>query len=425
MASLLVALRCLDLADSSIYKGKFTLDEYRIENRLSMDRAVFASLSILLKNSEGANDTLFKLLNKCRSPIGTRRLRVWIAQPLTDAKEISKRHDCVEAFTGSMYKLLQAECLRKVPDLDSLAFKYKSFTLGNTKGKSKPTFEDMVRLYDCIVAVNRTVKYVLMPYDQKHAKTIKETFTDPLLSIGSKFETYLRLVEKAIDLSQAESHLYVMNRNFDLQLEKLASDLDEIQLKIDQHRDQMQQELFNGVPGKIKIVKDNNMTFLFKSGKKDYQLIHDNKPNTFMEKVRLNKNEFIFTTPQLRCYCTKFASKLAEYELAQSSLVDKTLKVASTYWVLVEQYANVLATLDIMAAFAEVATIYNYVRPRINHENDAIHLCAARHPLVESCIRNGTVVPNDLVMNMETSRVHITTGPNMGGKSTYIRQVCC
>ncbi|KAK1940330.1 putative DNA mismatch repair enzyme [Babesia divergens] len=436
MRALLSIFDTFDFMTHATFKNKFHMELYTVDKYLSMDRAAFASLSILPQNSNymgnASSTTLFGLLNKCRTPIGTRRLRMWVSQPLTDIQEINNRHDCVEAFKANLYKIMQAECLRKVPDLDAIAVKLRGVD-GNSewssKQKSSITFEDLVRLHDCIIAVNRMVQFILIPYDGKHANTVKKMFTEPLLHIASLFETYLRLVEKTVDLKEAERRNYVLNRNFDKILVKVGSKLDRIREDMESLRSSLEDELFySSTKGRrgstLKLVECNNMGFLFRVSKKDQTLVtSSDSPNLKVEKVRLNKNEFLFTTPQLRSLCTKFSNAHTEYERAQSTLVNKAFKVAASYWVLVERFANIIATLDILVGFAEVAATHNYVRPVIDTENKEVNLVGARHPLVECGFSTRVFVANDLVMKRETSRVHITTGPNMGGKSTYIRQV--
>ncbi|GFE55889.1 DNA mismatch repair protein [Babesia ovis] len=436
MRALLDVFDTFDFAKQAACKQKFRLEHYQVDNYLSMDRAAFASLSILPNGSncisETSSTSLFGILNKCRTSIGARRLRMWVSQPLTDIQEISKRHDCVEAFKGNIYKTMQAECLRKVPDLDAIVMKFRTVEgVGDwgSKQKSTITFEDLIHLYECIIAVNRMVQFLLVPYDGKHADTIKHMFTEPLLNISSLFESYLRLVEKTVDLKEAEKRNYVINRNFDKTLVTMGNKLDIIRDDIESLRGSLEDEIFYGSKkGKrgnnLKLVECNNMGFLFRVSKKDQALVQQAEGiGKTMEKVRLNKSEFLFTTPQLRQLCTKFSSAQREYERAQSTLVNKAFKVAATYWVLIERFTNIIATLDILAGFAEVAATLQYVRPEIDRDNNEINLVGARHPLVECGLTTCAFVPNNLLMKRETSLVHITTGPNMGGKSTYIRQV--
>ncbi|AFZ80106.1 hypothetical protein BEWA_029560 [Theileria equi strain WA] len=460
LQSFLQIINSFKFLNKKVYKNKFSLSTYSMDNYLSMDRAAFLSLAILPNTKSGSSTSLYSILNKCRTSIGSQLLKIWISQPLTDPEEIKRRHDCVEAFKEGLYRVIQAECLRKVPDLDSILIKFRNYEMTDDeatsglegasgrigiygagreerlrshasrddRGKSKPTFEDLVLLYDCIVAVNRMVQFVLKPYDGLNSPTVHLMFTEPLLKISTMFETYLRLVEKTVDLKEAEKRNYVINRNFDPALTKLANDLDNTRNEMERLRSAIEDELvlnnYKKKGGAIKIVECNTMGFLFRVSKKDQIAVQNAEiPGITIEKVRLNKNEFLFTTSKLRKLCTKFKTISGKYQESQLMLVTKTFRVAATYWVLVEGLLKTLASLDVLTAFAEVAAIYDYVRPEIDPEGKEIKLLQARHPLVEHVLSSKRFVANDLEMDREVSRIHITTGPNMGGKSTYIKQV--
>ncbi|XP_954306.1 DNA mismatch repair protein msh2, putative [Theileria annulata] len=410
------------------YKSHFTLSIYTMDNYLCLDRAAFTSLSILPFNTHQQNVkmSLYDLLNKCRTSIGSQLLKMWITQPLVSVVDIKKRQDCVEAFK-SMYRTIQSECLRKVQNLDQILTKFKNFDMGiEAKSTKQPSFEDLVVLYDCIISANRLNQFTFKRYDGIHSHTIRELFAEPLSKISSKFESYLRLVEKTVDLKEAENRVYVFNRNFDESLKKISSKLDQIRYDIEGQRQTIQNELpYSGKKGnQVKIVECNTLGFLFRIPKKDQpSLLKAQIPGVNIEKVRLNKNEFLFTTPKLRRQCTLYKSTLAQYEESQDLMVKRTFKVACTYWSLLERFIKIIATLDVLTAFAEVATLFNYVRPTIDETGKTVNLVDARHPLVEYVLTSNSFIPNDLYMERDRSRVHITTGPNMGGKSTYIKQV--
>ncbi|KAL8432349.1 hypothetical protein ACSSS7_004666 [Eimeria intestinalis] len=114
-----------------------------------------------------------------------------------------------------------------------------------------------------------------------------------------------------------------------------------------------------------------------------------------------------------------------EYEELQKALVEKAIQVASTYWPLAEQLADLLGLLDVLGAFAAVASTAPtpFVRPIICEEGGELRLEGCRHALLEVQGSHASVIANDCFMDPKTSRLHLITGPNMGGKSTFIRQV--
>lgn len=123
-----------------------------------------------------------------------------------------------------------------------------------------------------------------------------------------------------------------------------------------------------------------------------------------------------------------------EFETQQQQLAQKTISAAATYWPVIETVSEIVALVDILAGFAEVASngTFKYVRPKIRPlgESRVIKLTACRHPLVEqqlllrrpdSTMKN--FIPNSIDMEAPERLLNVITGPNMGGKSTYIRQI--
>lgn len=128
-----------------------------------------------------------------------------------------------------------------------------------------------------------------------------------------------------------------------------------------------------------------------------------------------------FTCPGLKDLCRQFIDLEEQYKIQQLELVGKVLEIASTYYPLLESVSMIVSKLDVLAAFAQVSSQQSYSRPSINDEHKLI-LKESRHPLIDfqdpqNCISN------DCEMFPDKSQVCIITGPNMGGKSTYIRQV--
>eukprot|EP00916_Digyalum_oweni_P008270 GHVL01013869.1.p1 GENE.GHVL01013869.1~~GHVL01013869.1.p1 ORF type:complete len:372 (-),score=56.60 GHVL01013869.1:2013-3128(-) len=115
---------------------------------------------------------------------------------------------------------------------------------------------------------------------------------------------------------------------------------------------------------------------------------------------------------------------MTEYSALQSDIVTKFLDVAASYWPVVEKLSTVLATADVLASFALVSSNapIPYVRPTIDRSGNVLDLKQARHPILEMRSAAGSFIANDCSMIWEESRLHVISGPNMGGKSTYLRQ---
>ena len=137
--------------------------------------------------------------------------------------------------------------------------------------------------------------------------------------------------------------------------------------------------------------------------------------------VSIKNRIMSFTCQGLKDLVRVFQDLEEQYRIQQNELVMKVLEIASTYYPLLENVSMLVSKLDVLAAFAQVSVNQQYVKPVLNNER-RLNLTESRHPLIEvmdpdSCISNNcTMLPGKSTLN-------IITGPNMGGKSTFIRQV--
>merc|ERR1719359_845740 len=160
--------------------GACTLSLYPLRSFMHLDKAAFSALNILPRPDESlrSSTSLLGFLNRCRSDLGTRRLRQWLTQPLTSLEEITRRQDVVEAFAGADGLLRQVEgFFRHVPDLEKVANRFHRL---RTPSKwSKASIEDMVCLYKCVVGMQQLLS-ALSTYEGIHSSTISETIMEPL-----------------------------------------------------------------------------------------------------------------------------------------------------------------------------------------------------------------------------------------------------
>ncbi|KAF8819359.1 MutS domain V domain-containing protein, partial [Cardiosporidium cionae] len=483
------------LSDTSLFHS-CTLQLYPIESFLRLDKASFAALNLLPKEGDGrvypifflrnrAPTSLFGLLNRCRTSIGSRRLVGWITQPLVDIEAIGKRHDIVEAFLqeNELRQTLQATYLKKVPDLDKLISKFHRVNGGVSVSKSHLTLDDVVKLFDCLLDCRKLLD-MLTHYMGLHRDTLEELITSPLKECMDGSILFIQLIERTVDLKEAENGNYVISREFDPRLQELADEKETVLEKLENLRQQCEMDLFgeysssSGRRGRtrdekdvVRILEDNSFGFVLRVTKKDQPVVQARKQQ--YTPIRLNKTEYLFTTHAFKLQCKAYERCCSEYRTCQSAvsiidvwdvllfrfkgfwngLVEKSLTIASTYWPMVEKLADVLSLVDILASFALVSSSAPspYIRPEIPRkgmrsinyfmhlvdigdktvENKGIkmgcfsnlHLVASRHALLEMQPQCKAFIANDVCMDPVSSRLHVITGPNMGGKSTYIRQV--
>eukprot|EP00419_Tripos_fusus_P011566 CAMPEP_0172665584 /NCGR_PEP_ID=MMETSP1074-20121228/7347_1 /TAXON_ID=2916 /ORGANISM="Ceratium fusus, Strain PA161109" /LENGTH=791 /DNA_ID=CAMNT_0013481925 /DNA_START=44 /DNA_END=2419 /DNA_ORIENTATION=+ len=406
--------------------GACTLGFYPIKSFMYLDKAAFSALNVLPRPEESlrSSTSLLGFLNRCRSVIGTRRLRQWLTQPLTSADDISRRHDVVEALCNTEPLLRQVEShLRHVPDLEKMAARFHG--TGTQSKAVRSNIEDMVLLYRCVLSAEALLGQ-LATYAGCHAEVLKQTITAPLQACIADFQNYRALVEQTIDLSQAEQRNYCISMRFDASLQQLAGQRDQVREKMEALRQAIDSTLGLGS------VANQRSVSLFECPEgqalrvtKKHQPAVTNHKGAYKFKVlAIKKMELVFTTPELERLNKELQGAIKDYDRQSEQLVKKALTVASTYSMVIDRMAETLGSLDVLASFARVALSApcTFVRPRIDTEAKTFTLRGASHVLVVANSEKGFVA-NDLNMDKDSSRLHLITGPNMGGKSTYIRSV--
>lgn len=377
-----------------------TLGAHRRSRLLQIDAATRRSLEITRTIRSGSREgSLLGVIDQACTPMGSRLLADWIAAPLTDLGEIHHRLDAVQEFTGN------AQLRRDVRD-----------TL-------KQTF-DLSRLI-ARIATGRTGPRDL----QQVART---------LSGLPKLKARLadRLSER---LQWAEAHLHLcpqLRAQLEAALEDecplAAGDGSFIRRGFDPQLDNLR-ELASGGKAWIAAYQQAQMEQTGISNLKvGYNKVfgyylevtnahRDKLPAHFIRKQTL-KNCERFITPELKEYEEKVLA--ADQQAAdREQLLFQDLR-AATHRELstLQEVAAALAELDTLAALAELAASRGWVRPQLTEES-ILQVEAGRHPVLDATLPQGEFVPNDCTLSPEAGMIGLITGPNMAGKSTYIRQV--
>jgi len=401
------------------------LTPYPMNQFARLDKATFNALNILPRPGEGvrSSTSILGLLNRTRTVIGARKLAHWITQPLVSPTTISRRHDVVELLVGNMdlVHTLQS-ALKFVPDLERLSTKFHKTEVGLPPSNGGASLEDLHAIYKSIKGALSLLK-VLESFQGMHASTLSTDFTQPLGNCTGQFQGLVRLVESTIDLTEADKGKYLMNRSFDKGFETLAQEKDRQTAAMEQERESLERELNLG-SGTVALREVDagkglgSGSFAFRVVKR-YQAPIQNRAN--IRTISIKKNEYLFSTSNLDATTKKLKHAEQQYDKAQAVLVKKCLHAACSYAPVIESFSLIMGSLDVLCAFAVVSSgsQTQYVRPTIS-ENE-LRIEDGVHPLVVETGR--AYVPNDVYMNRESSRMQIITGPNMGGKSTYIRQV--
>jgi len=269
----------------------------------------------------------------------------------------------------------------------------------------------------------------LHTFEGPQAQVLMGMLTENLSGCLRDFQNFRALVEQTIDLQQAEERTYCINRKFDALLGELAQRRDEVRAGMESVRQTVEGAL--GILGKGNSKGEKTVSLVdaaegqaLRVVKRNQQTVQHFKGEPRIKVLAIKKMECIFTTPEMEKRNGQFKEACANYEKHSAHLVSKALAVASTYAPVVDRLAETLGNLDVLMAFARVVLTApcSFTRARLDATGKKFEIDSATHVLVVANSEK-SFVANDLNMDQEASRLHIITGPNMGGKSTYIRSV--
>ncbi|KAJ1427714.1 muts domain V-domain-containing protein [Ochromonadaceae sp. CCMP2298] len=425
-AGLLVKVLGLLNIDREAEKMAFDVSYGALDNCMRLDSAAAEAVNLLPKpDHPSAFGSLYGILNRCRTKLGSRLLERWLRQPLLDSEEINARLDVVEAFFGSTVHRneIREGALKAVPDLDVVMARMNKPNAG---------LEEVFKLYlfvRSIPSLTHTVQDLGMGGQgaitsaSRTASILSEKYLQPLRSIAEKFTLYEQLVEHVVDMGSLPE--LKVNHQHDQELGEIAEKQQELQVKAERILHEARSTW--GSFADVKMEQNGKDGFILRTTRGDDE--RQLRANCSSVKVlSILKNGVHFTTTALEKLADRYLSLEAEYEEKQSTLVTQALDTARTYLPVVEAVANLIAELDVLASFATAAALSPgvYVRPIAEKGvGGSIDLRGARHPCVELMDGVQQFIANDYDLIRGKSTFQIVTGPNMGGKSTYIRAVGC
>ncbi|ORX58397.1 DNA mismatch repair protein [Piromyces finnis] len=403
----------LKLVEDDSNMGMYAIESHELSQYMRLDASAVRALN-LIETSEDHNKTmcLSGLLNNCKTTQGARLLKTFLKQPLKDINEIEMRYNIVEELIENteLRQSLQEEHLKKMPDFKRIGKKFQ---------RNTASLQDVVRIYQVIQDLP-LLKTSLESDDGKYKSIIEERFIQPINEIIIDLEKFSELVESTIDLEATEDHEYLIKAEFDEDLLKLREEMKSLLVEINEESEKAADDLGLELNKKLKLENNSMYGYHFRIPRANQRCL--NKKSHYME-LSTQKAGVLFTSSRLNIMNEQYKNKLEEYTKNSSALAKEIINIAGTYCKALETLDDIISHIDVFTSFAHISVNapIPYIRPTISNDR-SFKLVNARHPCLE-VQDDVNFISNDVDMNRESRMFQIITGPNMGGKSTYIRQI--
>ncbi|XP_050584471.1 DNA mismatch repair protein Msh2 isoform X1 [Bombus affinis] len=415
MSATSALIKYLDLTSDEGNLNQFAIDQIKESRYLKLDSAAIKALNIESRVDTSsilngnAPTSILGILDKCRTSQGHRLLAQWIRQPLKDLCLIKERHDIVETLVNDneLRTNLSEDHLRRIPDLQVLAKKL---------ARKKSTLQDLYKIYMCISHLPRLLEQL----SNINVIALKTMFSDPLSELIKDMDKFQQMVEQTIDLDSAEKGDFLVRAEFDDELKELKNTMDEVEAKLQSQLGKVANDLSIEAGKTLKLESNQQLGYYFRVTLKEEKVLRNKKQYIILDS---NKSGVRFRSNKLNDLNDEYIVARDKYTVEQKKVVTEIIEIAAGYSSTIKAIGNVLASLDVLTAFASVAVSANkpYVRPEmLPTEAGEFNLIQVRHPCLE--IQEGVdFIANDISFKRGECHFRIITGPNMGGKSTYIR----
>jgi DNA mismatch repair protein MutS len=383
----------------------FKITLLKEEGFLHLDFTTQRNLELITSLWEkGKEATLYSVFDHTETPMGARLLKKIILQPLTDSKEINHRLNIIQKFKDDIFLRSDLrEELGVIGDLERYINRitYKNRTNARDLINIKNSLEKIPKIRELLekAEIPEITRYLDQISDFKSIRT--------LIFNSIKEDSPITVKEGGI-----------IKDGYNPEIDELRDILRNGKKYMLDYEDAQKSEL--DLNSGLKVGHNKILGYYIQITKNTLKSVKD-LPSSYVERQTL-KNSKRFTTEKLKELEQKILSaeeKINELEYdifrdIRAQVEEEAQKVLET--------AQNIAYIDVYACFAEISEQYNYTRPQIT-ENNKILIKGGRHPVVEQMHITEQFIPNDCYLDTESEQILIITGPNMSGKSTYLRQV--
>jgi DNA mismatch repair protein MutS len=391
----------LGYLQESLYQDIAPIDKITLlsnDKTLDIDQNTLSNLEIL-PSKEGSSTSLLQYLDQCQTPMGSRLLYQWLSRASLDLDIISKRHDAIETLLSNPMIMGELTLLLKpIRDIERFVKRIKSeiisprdlFSLCSSL-QNIEKLELLIKKFAPDMLKEHTLESQLLHSLCNNSLEILNEACPTRINEGGIFKDgSIKEVDELVALRRGAKEYLAALQN------KLQKELGIKSLKIN----------FNNAFGYfIQIPRAQSA-----------------KMPEYFEKRQSLVNTERFVCPELKEYEHKILTSQEQIIALEKEHYIALKRRFLEHVEALRSCAKAIGYIDTITSLAQVAVKNNLTRPQLSNDSKLI-IQAARHPLVESLIDASSFIANDTELNIDNERLHIVTGPNMGGKSTYIKQV--
>jgi DNA mismatch repair protein MutS len=352
------------------------------------------NLDLFYNHKEGnSSGTLLNVLDRCGTSMGSRLLKSYLKNPLQDISQIKSRQEDIEYFLKEA--LLREELRERISQIYDIERIIGKLVMGSENGRD-------------LLALKNSIRKALEIYKLLSGASIFNLQLEELLEIYNLIE---KTISEEAPFSIREGG--IIKRGYDSSLDELhkLSETGKEYLLEMENRERERTGIKN-----LKIKYNRVFGYFIEVTKANLHLI----PEDYQRKQTLSNAER-YIISELKEYEEKILNAKERIESLEYHLFKEISQKVREKREGLQDLADQLAYLDVMTNLAHISLRYNYVKPEL-HAGKEIEIIGGRHPIVETLIPHGEFIKNNLVLDEEREMI-ILTGPNMSGKSTYMKQV--
>lgn len=368
---------------------------YEPDDYLILDAATQKNLEIISNTHDGGRkNTLFSVLDCAKTAMGSRTIKKWLSRPLVQKTSIIQRQEVVSALVSHLELSRKLEdCLAQLADIERIIGR---IALG------RATVLDYGALKNSLCVFPK-IKYLINSLSSIDlAQTLAEKITD--------FTPLIQLLERSINDNSFQDQ--IIKDGFDLELDRLRK------LSRSGHEEILaleQQERIRTDISSLKIAYTQQTGYYIEITNPNLEKVPD---EYLLQQTMVGRKRFI--TQQLKALEAELLNAKTQADQLEAALFIRVKQEVIDYLAPLRQTAQAIAYLDGLLGFALAAQQNHYRAPKFNDQQEII-IAAGRHPVVQATLGH-QFVPNNTQLTQHES-LWVITGPNMGGKSTYLRQV--